>query len=377
MGRIFDSLNRSRELPSVGSAPVTGRSREPRTAILHGIAKGEPPLTPATPPPSREATPSTLPTPKREEDDVPYIEIGSASTGGTIFHLPPSMMPISKPVAPIAPIPAAAPAAAPISSPVAMNAKHGLPTLLPTLPAMAIKSRGEPTERPTLPMRKLFTIRFRALPEHLRRQPTREIGISPQVVTYHEPDHAISREYVALSREIEQQLGMHSPRTVVFASPMRGCGTSSVLMNLAVALARSPQRVLAIEGHTQNPALAAALGCATEPGLADLIGQSLPFNWSLHPTLQPHLHLLPTGRFTTSTPADAFATIHEPLGRRYDWLLVDSPLDAVLDWAPRSDAIYLVVPDDALESPLVTPWHNRLVAAGKLRGYILTQPVAN
>jgi len=336
MGRIFDSLNRSRDVST-----TTPRPANPIGTVT--------PVTPILPMSPRNIAPiEKLPTPTLEDADIPYIEIGSLATGGTIFHLPGLIL-------------------TPQVAPKVESVKTA-PTPQPTLLIQAPRS-----VTPTL-ARRLFTIRFRPLPDHLLSRTSTESRIASHLVAYHEPDHAISRDYLTLAREIQTQLGLHSARTVIFASPIGGCGTSTVLMNLALTLARSSQRVLTVEGHRQNPTLATSLGSATEPGLADLVGHALPFNWSLHPTAQSHLHVLPTGQFTKGSPSEAFAPMQESLGRRYDWLLVDAPADELLEWANLSDAVYLVIPDDALESPDVAPWHARLVEACKLRGYVLTQP---
>src|SRR5262245_28941637 len=110
-------------------------------------------------------------------------------------------------------------------------------------------------------------VAFEAWPAARRtaRQPAAEI------IAYHQPEHTISLQYLARLDPITQSL--RDGHSVVLLAGVRGLvGTSTVLLNLAVASARRRnKRVIIWEASLGKTALAARLGLAASLGVSDVV----------------------------------------------------------------------------------------------------------
>src|SRR5439155_26370985 len=80
----------------------------------------------------------------------------------------------------------------------------------------------------------LFTVRFQ--PVIAGRRPGR--GFGPEMIAYHQPEHPVSVQYRSLAAEIVAQLPGSRPRVLLFTAAGAGAGTTTILLNLAVTLAR-------------------------------------------------------------------------------------------------------------------------------------------
>src|SRR5262249_25930609 len=79
-----------------------------------------------------------------------------------------------------------------------------------------------------------------------------------ELVAYHHPDHPVSDQYRVFARELEAQLGTESGKTLLFTAVEPRCGTTSVVLNLAVTLAHQDRcRVAVIDAQFARPACAA------------------------------------------------------------------------------------------------------------------------
>lgn len=208
-------------------------------------------------------------------------------------------------------------------------------------------------------------------------------GPDPGLVALHIPDHPISGEYRTLRDEVRAQLPEPTPRVLLFTAAAGEAGTTTVLLNLAITIAREAgPRVLVVDANVEHPAVAQrfALKKAT-PGLADVLAQHVPLAWAVQPTTVPNLQLLPAGAATTATTAalgQDLPKLIDQLREWYDWVLIDGGVwgaiperDAV---CPSADAVYLVTRGadvDRSEFAGVRGWVREL--GGLLRGYITTR----
>ncbi|MGL4422670.1 MAG: hypothetical protein ACRCZF_18520, partial [Gemmataceae bacterium] len=184
--------------------------------------------------------------------------------------------------------------------------------------------------------------------------------ISADVVAYHHPDHAVSSEYRNLRDDLRKQAGPEiAPRAVLFSSAASDNGTTTVLLNLAVTLAKEAgTRVLVIDADLDRPGAAKKMGLSDIPGLAEVLAQNLPLAWALQPTAVPKLQLLGTGKATEATLAalaTEFPRMVTQLRQWFDWILIDGgvwgerPLrDST---SPAYDSIYLVTRQSELDRP--------------------------
>ncbi|HVX65009.1 MAG TPA: polysaccharide biosynthesis tyrosine autokinase [Bryobacteraceae bacterium] len=145
-----------------------------------------------------------------------------------------------------------------------------------------------------------------------------------------------------------------SPRVLVLSSPAPREGKSTVTAHLAVALAETGCRVLAIDADLRKPALHTLFDVDNGAGLADLLRRREPvaetFTGLLHPTAVPNLTVLGSGRATLSETALLHsARLREVLAvarANYDAVLVDTPpMAAMADArivARQADGVILV-----------------------------------
>lgn len=83
------------------------------------------------------------------------------------------------------------------------------------------------------------------------------------------PEHA---PFDVLRTRLLSAMREHKWRTVAITSPSKGCGKSTVCLNLAFSLARQPDtRTLVVDFDMRAPALATILGVDHAPSLNDLI----------------------------------------------------------------------------------------------------------
>ncbi|MCL5742717.1 MAG: CpsD/CapB family tyrosine-protein kinase [Acidobacteria bacterium] len=147
-----------------------------------------------------------------------------------------------------------------------------------------------------------------------------------------------------------------SPRVIVLSSANPKEGKTTVISNLAVAIAEANQRVLLIDGDMRRPRIHEIFGVENGPGVADLLRELNPLDAASVKRLVrasgiPNLSLLTSGHSDLA----AMNLVYSPrleeavhfLRQDYDIVLIDSPpalqmADARV-LARCADAVILVV----------------------------------
>lgn len=291
-------------------------------------------------------------------DDTPYVEVGGPA--GPVFSAGPAVVAAPKSVA----VPVAAETVVARATPAPPEAR--------TFPRLA----GAPA---------YLSVTFHDLSGRPRGKSEVE-GPDPGLVALHFPDHPVSGEYRTLRDEVRAQLPDPSPRVLLFTAAAGEAGTTTVLLNLAVTLAREEApRVLVVDAHT-GPArpgggVAAKLALKPAPGLAEVLAQQVPLAWALQSSAVPNLQVLAAGSATPDTPAlvgHELPKLVEQLRQWYDWVLVDAGVwgaapdrDAA---CPAADAVYLVTREADTGRPEFAGLRGWVRELGGLpRGYISTR----
>jgi Mrp family chromosome partitioning ATPase len=272
------------------------------------------------------------PAPRPDDDwspsgDVPFVEVGGPA--GVVTSVPAQAKPAAKPAAPA-------------------------------------KAKDDPKNDS-----RYLSVSFRHVPVL-----TLAGGISPDVVAFHLPDHAVSGEYRALADEIRDQLSAAGPKAVLFTSAVPNSGTTTVALNLAATLARDPDAaVLVVDAAVENPSAARKLAAADSPGLSDVLAQKVPLAWAVQPTPAARLHVLAAGDGGHASPD--VGKLVEQLKQWFDWILIDGGT-----WGRRADREPLAAAADAayavarltdLERPEFHALRTALPKVGKLKGYVTTR----
>jgi Mrp family chromosome partitioning ATPase len=218
----------------------------------------------------------------------------------------------------------------------------------------------------------LFTIRFQ--PIHAARLGSR--GPLPELIAFHQPEHPISVQYRSLAAEIDRQLPGELPRVLLLTGAADGVGTSTVLLNLAITLARQDSTVTVVDAHVGRPALAERLGLPGGPGLREVLAGQMPPAWCVQETAHPKLMVLPAGVAGQPRAGAVVSPILEALRERNDCVLIDAgPWGEVIaaDLAGISDAVYLVLRQDAMATAETALMQDEILQrTGRLRGCVIT-----
>ncbi len=299
-----------------------------------------------------------------EAEDTPFIEVGGPA--GPVFS--PTSAPATKPISPAKP-----------TAEVKVNPEPSA-RAFPRIAAPTPLTPPAPTAPALIPA--VLSVRFHDVAQRSVR-PLSD-GPDPGLVALHFPDHPVSGEYRTLRDEIARQLPEATSRALVFTAAATEAGTTTVLLNLGITLAREGWRVLVLDANFTRPGISAKLALRPSPGLAEVLGHHLPLPWALQPTSVANLQALTAGALT-----DASATLSATVGRDlpklvgqlrqwFDWVLIDAGVWGVSPerdaTCPVADAVYLVTREADAERPEfqgLRAWVKEL--GGTLRGYITTK----
>ena len=169
-------------------------------------------------------------------------------------------------------------------------------------------------------------------------------------VVHFDPFGDASESYRTLRTALQFGLPPRT-KTLLVTSPMAGDGKSTLVSNLAIALAQANKRVLVVDADLRAPVQHRLFGLSDRTGLASVLDGSDTLDGAVRHTGIEGLDVLPAGPIP-SNPAELlntpdFADHLNDLADRYDLVLIDSPpVTAVTDariLAASADASLLVV----------------------------------
>jgi len=141
------------------------------------------------------------------------------------------------------------------------------------------------------------------------------------------------------------------PKTLLVTSAEPKEGKSTLVANLAFAMAQSGRKVIAVDGDMRRPTLGEIFELSNEVGLSSVLSQELALDEAVQDSHVPGVQVLTSGPLP-SNPAELLGSpqmveLIERLERRFDVVLLDTPsLLAVTDaavLAPTVDGVILVV----------------------------------
>ncbi len=169
-------------------------------------------------------------------------------------------------------------------------------------------------------------------------------------VVHFDPFGDASESYRTLRTALQFGLPPRT-KTLLITSPTAGDGKSTLVSNLAIALAQANKRVLVIDADLRAPVQHRLFGLSDRTGLASVLDGSDTLDGAIRRTGIEGLDVLPAGPIP-SNPAELlntpdFGDYLNDLADRYDLVLIDSPpVTAVTDariLAASADASMLVV----------------------------------
>jgi capsular exopolysaccharide synthesis family protein len=165
------------------------------------------------------------------------------------------------------------------------------------------------------------------------------------------PRSPVAEGYRGLRTSLILGMADAKAKTLLVTSPGSQEGKSTLISNLAVAMAQAGQRTLVLDADFRHPKQHEIFKVSNESGLSTLLQNGQDFEKAVLPSGQAGLDILPAGP-TPSQPSEllggrAFLEMIRKLGERYDLVLIDSPpVTAVADsliLSARSDVTLLVL----------------------------------
>jgi polysaccharide biosynthesis transport protein len=166
-----------------------------------------------------------------------------------------------------------------------------------------------------------------------------------------QPGGVMAEHFRQVRGNVLKRMQQGGHKTLVVMSGMPDSGATTVVTNLALALAAAEQRVLVIDANFRRPSLHKILGKAESPGLADVLAASRTLADCTQRTDNERLSILSAGsadnRMFERLGTEAMGELLRDAATQYDIVLVDVAPAMVsgdaLAVANRADASMLVV----------------------------------
>jgi capsular exopolysaccharide synthesis family protein len=167
---------------------------------------------------------------------------------------------------------------------------------------------------------------------------------------YHRPGSPEAEAYRSVRTALKVCL-QKGQKIIQVTSPETGDGKSTLVANLAIAIAQSGQRVLLIDCDLRKPTMHRLFGMRQDIGVTDVLSRDIDLPTAVQHTVVDGLCVLTSGELP-SNPAEMLASpeferLLREAGNEYDLVLVDTPpLLAVSDpciVAQRTHGLVLVL----------------------------------
>ena len=144
-----------------------------------------------------------------------------------------------------------------------------------------------------------------------------------------DPMSAVAETFRTIRTAVFFSLPHDRSRIIQVTSAMPGEGKSTLVSNLAIAMAQSGQKVLIVDADLRRPAQHQIFQVSREGGLSSVLAGMRQLREAIVKTSVAGLDLLPAGP-DTPNPAEmlsskVFGTLLAKLAQHYDRVLVDSP----------------------------------------------------
>jgi capsular exopolysaccharide synthesis family protein len=200
------------------------------------------------------------------------------------------------------------------------------------------------------------------------------------LVAHHLPNSDAAKAFRTLGTALTRTSRDSQLKVLEIASSNSGDGKTTILANLAVAMAQAGKSVLAVDADFRCPALHAMFAHENRAGLSDVIAGAATLEDAIQRRLVPNLDLLSAGSIA-QPPANwsaspKFNDLLDAMRSRYDLVLFDTSAALLAadacELAPRADGVMLVISPEATERTQARRTTQALRSAGaKLIGVVV------
>jgi capsular exopolysaccharide synthesis family protein len=203
-----------------------------------------------------------------------------------------------------------------------------------------------------------------------------------RLVVRDEPTSLHAEDYRVLRANLKTIMLRHGCKSFLFTGPESGAGRTTVVLNLALAMASVGDRVLVVEADLRKPRLADLLQLERQVGLTDVLTGSVGVMQAVQAWPQVATASVIAGGSEAPVPSELLASrrlpeIFSELWRHFDIILIDAPpvsegADAML-LAPAVDCTLLVCASrGASRSTVPATVHQLRAVSSRPLGTLLT-----
>lgn len=166
-----------------------------------------------------------------------------------------------------------------------------------------------------------------------------------------QPGGILAESFRQVRASLAKQMAQKEHKSLLVAAGLPGSGATTLVLNLAYALAAAEHRVLVIDANFRRPAIAKTLGLRDAPGLSDVLGNGQTLAATVQGTDNPLVTVLAAGsaehRKVERLATPAMSALLREAEKSYDMVLIDTAPAVVagdaVALASRCDASLLVV----------------------------------
>jgi capsular exopolysaccharide synthesis family protein len=194
------------------------------------------------------------------------------------------------------------------------------------------------------------------------------------------PASPVAEAYRALRTSLLLSHAGAPPRTILVSSCLASEGKSTTAYNLAVSLAMTGKRVIAIDADMRKPVLHRFAQLSNVKGLSTVLTASTDLSDAVQGSSVDGLFILPSGP-TPPNPSElvgsqAFVDLLAHLSQTFDFVVIDSPPSMLvtdpLIIAPKVDGVVLVVRSGSTTKVVLQRvTENMLRSRSNLLGFVL------
>ncbi|RMH56062.1 MAG: polysaccharide biosynthesis tyrosine autokinase [Candidatus Hydrogenedentota bacterium] len=178
-------------------------------------------------------------------------------------------------------------------------------------------------------------VRARDLKERLHEldqamdKPENLLGFKPHLITYFDPKSPISEAYRTLRTNVQFRGVIDNAKTLTVTSSGPQEGKTTTLCNLAVTMAQSGQKVLAVGCNLRRPALHKLFGIPKKPGMTDVLIGAKKWQEVVKETGIENLHAFCSGPIPPNPSeliaSEAMTEMIREVREEYDVIVFDCP----------------------------------------------------
>ena len=191
---------------------------------------------------------------------------------------------------------------------------------------------------------------------------------------------AVQEAYKTLRTNIRFFLRDNKCRKICITSGASGEGKSITLLNLAISIGQTGQKVLLIDADMRRPALSRLLVEKAAPGLSNVLGGLVTAKEAIRKEMFLNLDILFSGDIPPNPSellsSDILQNLIEEMSEEYDYILVDTPpvnvvSDACLVANQLDGVLLLVRKDQSRKDQIRQSVKNLQLTGARLLGFVL------